>query len=230
MTTIPLRSQTIKNYMGNQSFNGCQKISRIHVTRTWNGMFNVEARIPGSTTSSSYYEIQVMISPQCQIVGSSCSCPVVYRCKHINKVLLRIRNSKNSPIPSPSREHLEAQRRIRTQQIQIARGACVYIAYACKSEPGGGDFSYSPSTKDNFDEETLGVFFSRRQANVCAKNYIINALELLDDDDFDDEAMDYYNFEYDGQEYGHEPSGYGYYHKVWVECKAIEDASPTFRP
>ena len=171
-----------------------------------------------------------MISPQCQIVNSSCTCPVGYRgCKHINKVLLRIRNSRNSPIPSPSREHLEAQRRIRNQQIQMARGACVYIAYACKSEPGGSDFSYQ-STKDKFDEETLGVFFSRRQANMCAKNYIINELELLDDDDFNDEAMDYYNFEYDGQEYGHEPSGYGYYHKVWVECKAIEDASPTFRP
>lgn len=229
MTTIPLRSQTVKNYMGNQGFNECREISRIHVTGTRNGMFNVKARIPGSTTSSSYYEVQVIISPQCQIVNSNCTCPVGYRCKHINKVLLRIRNSRNSPIPSPSREHREEQRRIRNQQIQIARGACVYIAYACKSEPEGSDYRYQ-STKDKFDEETLGVFFSQRQANMCARNYVINELELMDDDDFDDDDMDDYNFEYDGQEYEEEPCSYGYYHKVWVECKAIEDASPNFRP
>lgn len=205
--------------MGDQNFNGCREISRIHVTETRNGMFNVEARIPGTRTFSSYYEIQVTISSHNRIVNSSCSCPVNYRCKHINKVLLRIRNSRNSPIPSPSRS-------IQNRQNQIARGACVYIAYACcKSEPS--DSSYPP-TKVN--EETLGVFFSQRRANLCARNYVINELELLEDDDFDDEDMDDDCFEYDGEEYGETSCSYGYFDKVWVECKAIEDASRTFRP
>jgi hypothetical protein len=51
-----------------------------------------------------------------------------------------------------------------------AEHASVYIAFACKADmDSGSDYRYSATCKENFEQETLGVFFSVNAANRCAK-------------------------------------------------------------
>jgi len=230
MTTIRLRSRTIRNYMGDDIFSGCKKISNIHVeNEVRTNRVKVEANIRGTSTYSNY-SIHIWLSLRSEnsiIVDSSCTCPVGDRCKHINKVLQRIHDSRRNPIPGPSRQHREMQVRRQNAENQVDRGACVYIAFSCKSEPETGDWHrhMPPQTKDKFDEKMLGVFFSQRKANRCARNYVRNDLGFdLSDDDDEDEDEDY-NFEYDSSELEEFDQ---YYEKVWVECKAVEDASARF--
>ena len=54
--------------------------------------------------------------------------------------------------------------------------------------------------KDNFDQEVLGVFFSKAEDNCCANDYVEEGLGHeadKDDDEDDDEDYEEYDEEYD---------------------------------
>jgi hypothetical protein len=224
MTTIGLRLETIRTFMNSTGyFNGCQEIDRLFCRDGENHQIRVEARIPASSTRQGSYNIGISLQSDGSIIHyATCSCPIGNRCKHINKTLLRIHESMNNPIPGPPREVLEEE----AQKIDHARKmdhASVYIALACKSEldSENGDFMRSYFTKDNVDQEILGVFFSKRKANQCARDHVEKDID--DDVDSDDEM----SFVYDGSEYGEYGEG-GMFQKVWVEQFAIDDASRMF--
>lgn len=71
----------------------------------------------------------------------------------------------------------------------------MYIAFTSKSDLDGGSddpcrsFMYY---KENFDQQILGIFFSRVEANKCAKEYLRNDLgyKLYDNNDDDDDDID----------------------------------------
>ena len=159
----------------------------------------------------------------------------------INKVLHRIRNSRESPIPGPSQQQIQQQI---NRAAQFRRGAYVYLAITSKSEvDSGSDYRYSQNINDNYDQEILGVFFSLTAANQCAKYYVQNELgqdadedddrgDEMDDekDDEDDNEDDLEEFCWDGSDKGVYEEGVNAYCKVWVECRAIDDATPRFHP
>lgn len=228
MTMIALRKQTIDAYMGSNNFRGCQDISSIHVEyeedTSGRMVANVAARIPASTTNQRNYEISVHLHPQgTSIYRSFCTCPIMNKCKHIHKVLHRIRQSREIPIPAPSRQHLErvARRQRLAEQMQHAS---VFVAFACKSElDSGSDYRRSMFVRDKYDQKVLGVFFSMAQANRRAKEYVQDELgHELDDEDDEDE----WDFDWDDEELG--PDEDNEHNKVWVEQFAIEDASRNF--
>jgi len=85
----------------------------------------------------------------------------------------------------------------------MARGACVYIAHACKSELDSGSDFQSYYFKENYDHETLGMFFTLARANQCAKNYVENELgyDLVDEEaEMEDEEENDYEFIFDSSE------------------------------
>jgi len=230
MSRIPLGKKTISAYCGGNRYNACQDISSIHVQYDVDeGFAKVEASIPATTSRQGFYQILVKVRPDGRrIKATSCTCPVGYKCKHIHKVLCRISQSPQNPIPGPSREHREREARRQRLADQMEH-ASVYIALACKSElDSGSDFRRSYFVKDNFDQQILGVFFSKKEANRCAKNFL-----EWDDDEEDmeeDESMDSDDeetFVYDGSDDG-DYDEENAFQKVWVEQRAIEDASPRF--
>lgn len=233
-----MKNSTIRSYLGNLSFNSCQDISRIHleyVERNDELVAKVKAAVPAMTTNQRSYDINVVVDPDGKsIYRTSCSCPVGVKCKHIYKVLCRIAASVEDPIGTDEYYVRQKAKRKKVSK-QMARGAFVYIAIACKSElDSGSDFRYSWTVKDTFDEEILGVFFDLENANKCARNYVENDLvfELSDDEeeeddedaDNDDDCSKYieeFTWEDENPE-GHEID------KVWVEQRAIQDASTRF--
>jgi hypothetical protein len=238
MTSIPLGRSAIRAYAGDaSSHRGCRDISSIYLAGFSADRLtaSVAARIPASSTTRQghHYEIQVWVRADgSSVVGSSCTCPAGDRCKHVHKVLCRIAQPE-PPIGGPdreARERLERRRRLAEQ----ARHASVYIAFACKSDyDSGSDYRRSHWAKDSFDQEVLGVFFSRSLANQCAKDYVRNELGHAledDDDDMDGSGSDgEADFEYDSSEFGLYREGDNAADKVWVEEHAIEGASPQFR-
>jgi len=94
----------------------------------------------------------------------------------------------------------------------------------------------------NYDQQVLGVFFSKAQANRRAMAYVQDDLgdDLNDDEedmDEDDEEEESDNEEAEDEEdddndtfvWDDEDDADGYeYNKVWVERRAIEDASQQF--
>ena len=233
MTSICLQKATIDAYMGEERFNVCDDISRIHIAVNGSEA-RVKACIPGSSTRRTYViDVTVRTNGQ-SILRTSCTCPVGYKCKHINKVLYRIRSSQTNPISGPSRHQINGA-------AQIQRGACVYLAITSKSEAdSGSDYRYSRYIKDNFDQEILGIFFSLATANRCAKSYLENELgqDVDEDDEMDDKEDDKEDDEEDLEEFFWDGSDEGIfdeddcdaYNKVWVKCHAIEDASTRFHP
>lgn len=243
MSIIPLTTRTVQTYMGagKASFNFCHEISKIHVTFSLdddyddNSIAEIEARIPGSSTRTPFYVISVSIqmdaSRHAHISQSRCTCPIGYRCKHINKVLHRIADSQNRPIPPPDREQVAREARRNRIANLMDRGANVYIALACKSEvDSGSDYGRSYHIKESFDQEILGVFFSAAPANQCAKDYVHNDLGYEEDEEEfeldEEEVGDYYFDSSDTDVFGQDD----YVDKVWVESRAIEDASQHFHP
>ena len=236
MTSIPLSTATIQGY-GSQP-RGCQEISKIHLEYDIDSdAAEIEARIPATTSNHGYYVISVRVqSDGSRILGTRCTCPVggyMAKCKHVHKVLCRIAESVSRPISGPDQAHL-AQVARRNRLVQQMQHASVYIAFACKSEiDSGSDFRRSFYVKDSFDQEVLGVFFSKKQANQCAKEYVQNELghDIDEDEDDGDEEMsedddDDESFVFDGSDIGeYEDNAFD---KVWVEQRAIEDASPRF--
>lgn len=230
-----MRMSTIRSYLGTDDFNWCQDIASIHLEYDVDeNEASVEARIPSSTTRQGHCVISVRLRPNgSSILGSSCTCPIGYKCKHIYKVLCRIASSPQNPISGPDQRHRERLARRQRYADQMEH-ASVYIALHCKSEmDSGSDFRRSYYVKDNFDQEILGVFFSVTQANECAKDYCRDELGLdMDDDEDDEDDMeedddDAEPFVYDGSDDG-ECDEDNAFDKVWVECRAIEDASPQF--
>ena len=108
--------------------------------------------------------------------------------------------------------------------------ASVYIAIACKVEvDSGSDYNRSQYVKDNVDQEILGVFFSKRQANRCAKERAyqdedMDSEEEEGDEDGDD-SVDVDTFVNDPHDDWDDDM---MYEKVWVERRTIEDASYDF--
>lgn len=234
MTSIPLQPRTIRRYLGGDRFNSCQNISNIHLQFDDNSFeATVEARIPASTTRQPHYTIKIQLrNDGSEILHSSCTCPIGARCKHIHKVLCRIADSPVDPIKGLDRE-IQAHRAKCRRLADQMEHASVYIAFHCMSEcDSGSDYRRSYWVKEKFDEEILGVFFSKALANQCAREYVRDELGVeMDDDDEDDEdddaddEEDAGSYVYDGEDC---PEGNSF-DKVWVERRAIEDASPRFR-
>jgi hypothetical protein len=84
------------------------------------------------------------------------------------KVLLAIVRSPACPIATDPYFSERATRR--TRLAAAAEHACVYVACTCKAEfDSGSDFKTRAYRKENFEQQTLGVFFSMRAATRCAK-------------------------------------------------------------
>lgn len=189
----------------------------------------VQAKIPAASTRQGMYDITMYIRPSgSEILDAFCTCPVSRKCKHIHKVLKRVEQSVQNPIPGPglaarARRRAEAQRR-----ADMLEHASVYIAFTCKSEvDSGSDFRRSMYAKESFEQEILGVFFSKQQANQCAKNYVEENFEEEEEEEQEEEE---YEFDDDESFVWEDENCEGMeFDKVWVERRAIEDASPRFR-
>jgi hypothetical protein len=263
MTTIPLRTEVIRSYLGTV-FNPCCEFSSIRCEPSNDPRattIRVKAEIPAATTRSGIYIVSVIVDRDgSNITWSYCSCPqgggVGGKCKHVYKVLCCI---AQGPIAEPTPE--EAPR---------LRHASVYIAIACRSElDSGSDLARSWLIKDNVDQEILGIFFSKKEANECAKEHLELEMDddddkekddnddevdgeeedikddddeeedIKDDDDDDEDAEDgeeedisvdsedEETFVYDGSDHDVYDDR-GMFLKVWVERRAIEDASRNF--
>lgn len=121
----------------------------------------------------------------------------------------------------------------------------MWIAMTCKKKADDGDrrrYRYFGPDEDELDHQILGVFFSRIEADECAKEYVEKELDYKEDDDSDDDEMEkddedddddfQYSFEWDGEDYDifEEDERFRMlYSKVWVERYAIEDATIHFR-
>jgi uncharacterized Zn finger protein len=218
----------------------------------------IKARIPSLTTGQGTYNVWVRIHRDGSTISrSGCPCPqgVFGKCKHVYKVLCRI---AQAPIPGPTRQDYaeKARKQRRAEQLEHAS---VYIAIACKSELDSGKvFRRSRRIKDNVDQEILGIFFSKKKANECARAHLgmdeddedgeddeddndeeedycdcdddDDDDEEFNDDDDDDVSMvsdDEATFVYDGSDEG-DFDEEGMFEKVWVERRAIDDASRRF--
>lgn len=237
MASVPLSVRTINEYMGcdGRNFNSCHEISKISLVYDVDANYaKVQAKIPAASTRQGHYVISAYVRPDgSSILHTECTCPVGHKCKHIDKVLRRIANSPNDPIKGPS----PAQMAEATRRRELARKmdfASVYIAFSCHSEfDSGSDYRMSYHLKDNFDQELLGVFFSKAEANRCAKNHVkydIGYEDDMDDDEDEDEDgdSDDETFVWDESDLHLGESDNHYTTRVWVERRAIEDASARF--
>lgn len=104
MTSIPFSRAAIQSYLGTEGYNSCQDICSIHVEHfdSARNEITVEGKIPASTTRQARYTITVKVPANGRsVLSTSCDCPVGHKCKHIHKVLYRIRASPQSPIQVP---------------------------------------------------------------------------------------------------------------------------------
>ena len=230
MSIVQLEEKTIIDYCGSPGrHNRCSEISEIHVEHDiGRERSTIKAWIPASTTRQGRYKIQACISNEGMIVSTSCDCPVGSRCKHISKVLWRIRDSRNEPIPGPSRRYKKEKSRLQELARKMEH-ASVYVALTCKSElDSGSDYRHSYFVKDNYDQEILGVFFSKKAAKECCKEYVgWEDDEEEDNSENSGDSDDDSSFVYDSSDYGDYDDDQAAT-KVWIERRAIEDASSLF--
>jgi hypothetical protein len=232
MTAIPLRTNTIGAYLGTHAFNGCGEISSIRCkpsTDHRDVTMVVEARIPASSTRQKSYDVCVLVHRDgSNIIFSSCSCPqgnTGGKCKHVFKVLCRI---AQGPIAGPTHQVL-AREAHQHRCAEKLLHCSVYVAIACKSQLHSGS-DYRRTYFDNVDQEILGIFFSKKKANECAREHVKS-----DDEDDEDEvgedisvdSEDEETFVYDGSDEG-DYNDENMFEKVWVERRLIEDASHQF--
>jgi hypothetical protein len=224
MTSIPLKPETVHSYMNfgeERKFNGCKEIQSIFCREDNPSQLTVEGRIPSISTPFDPYYICVIVEKDGSAIHSTaCNCPVGLKCKHINKVLQRIVDSTNNPL-------LERPSRKRKNEDTTAS---VYIAFAYQY------FQYADSLNYDCEQycidesegyEILGMFFSKRAANRCAKGRAY-PLDELDEDDEDD-SLDVSLFEFCDDDPTEEYDRVDMtFEKVWVECRTIEDATPDF--
>lgn len=229
MATIHLKPETVSAYMGKENkFNGCREIQSIICREETPSRWTIEARVPTLSTNFTPYTICITVEKDGSAIHkTTCNCPVGWKCKHVNKVLQRMIDSSKNPIaerPNYKRKVIETK-------------AKVYIAYAYKyyEYPGRGrEYSCERHLIDESEGyETLGMFFSKRAANRCAKERAYPDDEEEEEDDDDNDSVNtqlfYFNSQDDGpEEYKYYECGEFAFEKVWVECRTINDPSPEF--
>jgi hypothetical protein len=205
------------------------------------GTVTVKAKFESQSTNQSTYFVKIIANTNNgSIKKYQCSCPVGGCCKHCCRTL--IESIKRRIPENPEFMRRDAKRR-RTERL-LDDGVSVYIAITSKSETdSGSDYRRSRDIKENFDQEILGIFFSRKKANDCAKQHVIDELDYDYDDGKEDEEDDGENdddengddddevsdddgelFTWDNEEACEEY----WFSKVWVEERPIQDASPFF--
>lgn len=229
---------------------GCKDISEIYIVINDDDTSSIKARIPGAATGLTHTVNVTVETDGESILSTNCNCaaverfrPGIQRCKHVQKVLYRIRDSQLTPIHGPTQQQLQRNANHDAQEVQHRNR--VYLAITSTSD----DYSFSgykiPRFQlENFDQKILGVFSSLSAANRCAKSYLEDELDkdLEDDEDQDlwvdtesdddmdnEETDDDDHFEFLWQSKG-EFRREGEYEfsivtKVWVESRALEDAA-----
>ena len=107
--SIPVTDQTIRSYCGYQ----CEykvsavTISSLHLKQLSPSDVEVVARIEAvSSRNHSYYDTTVHLPPDgSAILSAACSCPVGPRCKHVYRVLTRIREYVPILLPTTVEEY-----------------------------------------------------------------------------------------------------------------------------
>ena len=252
MTSINLKTETIDKWMhGHEFVHGCKDISKIYIVINDDETANIKARIPGASIGLAR-TVKVTVETDGEsILSAACNCaavegirPGVHRCKHVQKVLYRIRDSQVTPICGPKQ-----QRKANHGAQELQHGNRVYLAITSKSDDEWKSSKNHPRGSrhnlENFDQKILGVFSSLSAANRCAKSYVEDDLDknLKDDEDHDlwvdtesDDDMDNKETDDDDQfeffwesngEFCQEGCGYEFsiVTTVWVESRALEDAA-----
>jgi hypothetical protein len=222
-----LTDQMILEFCGDDSASkSCGSITSLHLQQTSLTAVEVVARIEAASTNQGHYEINLRLDPSSGspvIVSGNCSCPVGEDCKHIYKVLRRIRH--HVPI---SQAHLQRVAKRRKQATASSRGCYVYIVMKSQSERDSGSDYHAPAhLKENFGVVILGTFLNIRAANKRAKEVMIE--EFVDEDEEEDEEdeeddEDISPFMWDDEDNYNEDV----FNRIWVEEQALEDASPQF--
>lgn len=222
MTSIPLKHETVQRYMNlgeERKFNGCTEIQCIFCSEDTPGQITVEAQIPAISTPKPF-TISVVVEKDGSVIHrTSCNCPVLIKCKHINKVLQRIADSPNNPISA---------RPTRKRKAEAKRDTSVYFVIAIKKNRRCYGHSHYYEIEQS-DPEILGVFFSKQAANQCAKARV--GLDEESDDEAEDgkNSVDESLFEYPGEDFeeeeddDHDDNHGKEFEKVWVECRKVED-------
>jgi hypothetical protein len=182
----------------------------------------IEAVFTAQPSNQGKYDVKIVAnSATGEILSTTCSCPVRGCCEHCCRVLRE--STRQIIVPNPMYIEQDAKRR-RTESLK-QQAIAVFVIITCKSEPdSGSDYKRRRDVKDNLDQDILGIYFTRTNANKFAKKY---AMELQggieeEDEDDDDEDTDLFSWiDKDGCE-AHSCS------KVWVEERPIEDASKEF--
>jgi len=214
MTSIPLRNTTIRSYMGSVNFNSCYDISEVHLHE--------------SSTRQGHYDMTVRIRLNgTAILGSTCSCPVGHKCKHIYKVLRRI--AAPEPIGGPSPRHSQRAARRRQYLARMERRSLASPNWTAEAITIDLTISRIISTNRSWVSS-----FPWRKPIGAPKNIVDELGHEVDDDEDedmddtdDDDDDDDEPFVYDGSDFG-EYDDDNAFDKVWVERRAIEDASAQF--
>ena len=255
MTSINLKTETIDKWMhGHEFVHGCKDISKIYIVINDDETANIKARIPGASTGLAR-TVKVTVETDGEsILSTDCTCAAVegirpgyHRCKHVQKVLYRIRDSQVTPMYGPTQQQEQRNANHGAQEVQ--HGNRVYLAITSKSDDEWKSSKNHPRGSrhnlENFDQKILGVFSSLSAANRCAKSYVEDDLDknLKDDEDHDlwvdtesDDDMDNEETDDDDQfdffweskgEFCQEGCGYEFsiVTKVWVESRALEDTA-----
>jgi hypothetical protein len=151
-----------------------------------------------------------------EVLLTTCSCSVGGCCEHCCRVLLE--SMRQMIVPNPVYIEQDAKHR-RTESVK-QQAISVFVVITCKSELySRSDYMRSVDVKDIFDQEILGIYFTRTNANKFAKGH---AMELRGDGEDDDEDKDLFSWiDKDG-------CGEHSCRKVWVEERPLEDASKEF--
>ena len=229
----------------------CKDISEIYIVTNDDDTASIKARIPGAATGLTRTVNVTVETDGESILSAECNCPVAerfrpgyHRCKHVQKVLYRIRDSQVTPIYGPTQQQLQRKANHDAQSQCCAR---VYLAMTSKSD----DYSFSgyniPRFQlEDFDQKILGVFSSLSAANRCAKLYVEDDLdkdlvdgedenlwvdEESDDDDMGNEETDddddqfEFSWESKGEFRREGEYEFSIVTKVWVDSRAMEDAA-----
>lgn len=188
----------------------------------------VEAQFTAQTSNQGTYNVKLVAREHDgRFLSATCSCPIGGGggCKHICR-LYELAMTQDV-LPNPAYLHRANKRR--RQEDLIAERVCCFVAFASKSEIETGDWNSSVDRRENFDAEILGIFFKIHAANALAKEHARDLGFEDDEEEGEDEDEDEDEDEEDLFAWDNEEEADEYwYHKVWVEKRAIEDASPLF--
>lgn len=184
----------------------------------------IEAVFRAQSSNQGKYDVKIVAeSVTGEILSIQCSCPVGGCCKHCCRVL--VESTRRQIASNPTYIERDAKRR-RTEILKQQK-ISVYVVISCKSESdSGSDYHHSRYVKENFDQQILGIYFTRSKANKLAKEHVAELKDdeedEEDDEDDDNEDVDLFSWS-DGDECEEDS-----FTKVWVEERPIEDASREF--